>query len=761
MQIFAKCICPGRLTKFANSKAAEAKLTKKGIGITMSDLLEAVKASDYETVQLQISAGADISARHKVTRATPLHLAAHTGSRDMCRLLYESGANLSITDKDGNTSLAIACRQGHYKVIDYLLRMGADVKDKHSTGETLLQLAYLADYYDVVRVLLDRGADVNEPIDGGDCLLFNATREERVRYVSLFLDHKADPNVVDRFSWTPLRMAVHKANNEIAVLLQAAGGGFPEEQTRLKYLDGRYEVKSVLGRGSTGRVYKVMDTTTGDYMALKQMCITSQAILQQALSEVEVLQAATHPRIVKYYRSYTVEDDGDKYFVVLMEICSLTLEAFILSGGGSRYDEPQLIRTITHISEALEYLHEKGIFHRDLKPANIFLTSSSEVKIGDFGLAKPFCIPNTPIDPEIENNNDLEKGNMRTTKGTGTPVYMSPEALSGKVVQSGKVDIWGLGVVVLELCGVPFKHNSSAGTLGYEISKHEDRIKSLLALGLEIKGYSEFISNLVLKCVSLDPGTRPTPTAILQSLSDVQPDDTREQRMRRACETFLDAADTGDICTISDYIAAGIDINTRCARDGAMMNALHCAVYSNHLNIVKIILDNGGDIAHVSTFANGTKEAPLVTAAKLNHIEILAAILKKAGKNKCGPDGVKALIASSEEGHLDTIKLLLHYGVDVNCSAPYGSSPLMLAARYDHMDVVVYLLQNTADINATNKKGSTALMIAANAGYSEIVEILLDHNAKKDLKNNEDYTAKQLAQRGEFNDIVSILETLG
>ena len=76
-------------------------------------------------------------------------------------------------------------------------------------------------------------------------------------------------------------------------------------------------------------------------------------------------------------------------------------------------------------------MHSKNIIHRDIKPRNIFLGKNNEVKVGDFGLAT-----------KLEFDGELKKTIC------GTPNYIAPEVLDGKVGHSYEVDIWSLGVIM-------------------------------------------------------------------------------------------------------------------------------------------------------------------------------------------------------------------------------------------------------------------------------------------------------------------------
>lgn len=89
---------------------------------------------------------------------------------------------------------------------------------------------------------------------------------------------------------------------------------------------------------------------------------------------------------------------------------------------------------IVQIVQALKYLHHNRVIHRDLKLGNLFVGDRMELKLGDFGLATRLEFP----------------GEKKRTI-CGTPNYIAPEILDGKVGHSYEVDVWSLGVILYTL----------------------------------------------------------------------------------------------------------------------------------------------------------------------------------------------------------------------------------------------------------------------------------------------------------------------
>lgn len=88
-----------------------------------------------------------------------------------------------------------------------------------------------------------------------------------------------------------------------------------------------------------------------------------------------------------------------------------------------------------------------------------------------------------------------------------------------------------------------------------------------------------------------------------------------------------------------------------------------------------------------------------------------------------GPSG-SALAAAALAGHLDTVKVLVDSGADVNLAGPFGT-PLVLAAGRGFVDIVRFLVERAADVEARGEWSETALVEARKNGFEDVVGVLL------------------------------------
>ena len=148
---------------------------------------------------------------------------------------------------------------------------------------------------------------------------------------------------------------------------------------------GRYELRSLLGAGGMGEVYRAHDPTLSRDVAIKVLpsaCSADPERLLRFEREARAAGALNHPNIHSIYDVQT--HDGAPYIVSeLLEGETLRVP---LSAG--RVPQRKVLDYARQIARALAAAHEKGIVHRDLKPENLFVTSDGRLKILDFGLAK-------------------------------------------------------------------------------------------------------------------------------------------------------------------------------------------------------------------------------------------------------------------------------------------------------------------------------------------------------------------------------------
>jgi serine/threonine protein kinase len=222
---------------------------------------------------------------------------------------------------------------------------------------------------------------------------------------------------------------------------------------------GRYEIRSKLGEGGMGEVYRAFDPKINREVAIKVLppafCADKDR-LARFEHEAQAAGALNHPNILSIY---DVDTHDGSPFVVSELLDGETLRDRMK---GAALPSRKAIDFALQLGRGLATAHERGIVHRDLKPENIFITKDGRVKILDFGLAK---LTESTL---REAQTDVPTRKIKTAAGTvlGTVGYMAPEQVRGERVDH-RADIFSFGAVLYEMLSGrrAFQSNSAVETM--------------------------------------------------------------------------------------------------------------------------------------------------------------------------------------------------------------------------------------------------------------------------------------------------------
>lgn len=201
----------------------------------------------------------------------------------------------------------------------------------------------------------------------------------------------------------------------------------------------RYVVERWLGGGGFGCVYLARDLNVhGRKVVIKTLKAGAHgdaAVRKKFLQESEALARVNHDGVAKVSDVGQLPD-GDPFFV--MEYVQGRELRELIRPGGMPFAEVAAL--VTQICSALGSAHAEGVYHRDLKPENVVVMEDADgnlrAKVIDFGIAKVM--------------NSVVTKDTGTARHWGTPQYMSPEQIEGKVATAA-TDVYALGVVAYEL----------------------------------------------------------------------------------------------------------------------------------------------------------------------------------------------------------------------------------------------------------------------------------------------------------------------
>ncbi|MEV0401935.1 DNA translocase FtsK [Actinoallomurus sp. NPDC050550] len=198
-------------------------------------------------------------------------------------------------------------------------------------------------------------------------------------------------------------------------------------------LQGRYQLKELIGRGGMGEVWRARDLSLSRSVAVKLLPVGFRSDASREARfrhEMKISASLQHPGIAAVYDA---GEHDDLLFFIMEYLAGEDLNALLRrKRAGLPVDD--VVTLGVQLSDALAAAHEQGIVHRDIKPENIMVLPSGRAKICDFGIARV-----------------IEPGGAETgTAGVGTAAYMAPEQFEGRVDE--RSDLYSLGCVLYETC---------------------------------------------------------------------------------------------------------------------------------------------------------------------------------------------------------------------------------------------------------------------------------------------------------------------
>lgn len=402
-------------------------------------------------------------------RGTALHLACETGNLEICKVLLDNGAMVSLKDPTGKSVFE---KTNDENILELLaIAMGVEELKKHSKQAP-------------ISITSEFTLCSNMSIHGRNVFLhLDPQNRQLSRYPSLaFFNSKTDAEFSIRLHGVQnVTFEVNKLTKEYSFTIETSlsndkymsrdqklvnnwvtslknAANYFMLETPIKEIKQEvvqvkedneenqtvstespvaevinfesFELLEELGHGSFGVVYKAKKKNSGEVFAMK--CLSKVSLkksrqLKYAISECKIMKILKHPFVLSMHFAFQTTQS----LYMVLELCpngdllGLVMQHSKLSEDVARF---YIAETIL----ALEYLHSLDIVYRDLKPANILIDSQGHAKLADFGLAKE-DIKNTPA-----------------LTMAGSPAYLPPEIVDRKGASTAS-DIYGLGVMLYEL----------------------------------------------------------------------------------------------------------------------------------------------------------------------------------------------------------------------------------------------------------------------------------------------------------------------
>ncbi len=253
-----------------------------------------------------------------------------------------------------------------------------------------------------------------------------------------------------------------------------------------------YQILSKLGQGAMATVYLAKQISLDRNVAIKilpKKYSDNEEFIRRFYDEGKAAAQLNHPNIVS---ALDVGKAGQFHYFVMEYVEGRTVYDDIVEKGA--YPERESLSIALQIAEALAHAHAKGFIHRDVKPKNIMFTQQGIAKLADMGLARAIS--------------DRAAAEAEQGKAYGTPYYISPEQIRGRLDVDFRADIYSFGATLYHMVTgqVPYDGPNPSAVM------HKHLKTNLIAPDHINESLSTGISEIIEVCMAKDVDNRYTNT---------------------------------------------------------------------------------------------------------------------------------------------------------------------------------------------------------------------------------------------------------
>ncbi|KAF4829521.1 Ankyrin-1 [Colletotrichum siamense] len=706
------------------------------------EALQIASERGYEgIVRMLLDKGAYVNAPSKsYFEGTALVSASRRGHNRIVRMLLDKGANPNTKGFLYGNALHAAVCSGHSEIIQVLLNNGADVNMRHRVGAmNSLEEAVFRNNQDVVQILLDNGADVNAVggeqgvalliacIDENETIVWmllnkgaNVNLQGRVHTESVPPSVEADDFDVDqlrRISMSPLQAAVSNGNKRIVEILLSEGADI---DVRSRSSENENALQLAISHGHD----KIVELLLSNGADINAQDSEGKSTLQLAI--VKGNRKIINMLLDRGVDVNVSSNEGSNALCLASLGGDATMVGKLIDKGAYIAAQSEKHHNAVWAASSQGYDRIVSMLLDKITDSegngNILLDAVYTASERGYSNIIRMLLDHgaSPNATGGEESNALQVASLN---GHTEAVRMLLRAGADANTRSGyygdalQAASYGghdatVGLLLKAGAVVNVTHGHFGGALtAASHGGHNMTVQTLLHAGADVDVCHGTFGG-ALAAASLK-GHDTTVRLLLDSGAGVRVHFSNA--LRAACHS-------GNDRTVRILLkAAGTDADV----NFDLGNALRAAVLRGHIRIMKTLLQQGADFK----METEPLDDVLQRAASLGYSQIVKMLLRTTNFAAWNEAVASALHASSREGHVDVISILLAEGIDINIQLQDQGSALYAASEEGHNQSVEMLLHWGADVNVKGGHFGNPLQAASSRGHERIVKMLLDRGA--------------------------------